>query len=171
MSNDEAISSEEVFFKWSPDFSVNIKTIDSQHKELVDLVNRIFLASTAREDTKVIVSILEALKSYTQKHFELEERLMHQAQYSDLDTHKLEHKKLIEQLDQVCKKHLQEEKPVYFETLRFLKAWLKAHFTGLDSEYSSLLHKSGFPLDDWEKEAAAEFAVMVEKTGRWWRIW
>jgi len=83
----------------------------------------------------------------------------------------LEHKKLLEQLDQVCKKHLTEETPVYFETLRFLKTWLKAHFTGLDSEYSSLLHQSGFPLADWEKEAAAEFAVMVEKTGRWWRIW
>ena len=162
---------EAVFFKWSPDFSVNIKTIDSQHQELINLVNGIFLAATALEKVNVIASMLEALKSYTQTHFDLEERLMQQAHYPDFEAHKLEHKKLLEQLDQVCKKHLLEEKPVYFETLRFLKTWLKDHFTGLDSKYSSVLHETGFPLAEWEKEAAAEFAVMVEKTGRWWRIW
>lgn len=165
------MSDDEVFFKWSPDYSVNIKTIDNQHQELINILNRLFTAVSLREGSKVIASILSALTSYTRTHFALEERLMQQAAYADIDAHKLEHKKLIEQLEQLCKRHEQEEKPIYFEILRFLKHWLKEHIKGVDTKYSEALHEAGFSLAAWEREAAAEFSAMVEKTGRWWRIW
>ena len=96
---------------------------------------------------------------------------MKQAKYKDLEAHKLEHKKLIEQLDQLCKKHLLEEKPIYFEMLSFLKTWLKEHIQDVDMQYSAALQEAGFSVAAWEKEASAEFATMVEKTGRWWKIW
>lgn len=162
---------DEVFFKWAPEYSVNIKTIDNQHQELVNMLNRLFVAVAQREGNKAIGGILEALRSYTKTHFSLEERLMQQANYPNLEAHKQEHHKLIEQLDQLCKKHLTEEKPIYFEVLRFLKTWLKEHIKGVDSRYSAALHESGFSFEAWENEAAKEFNVMVEKTGRWWRIW
>jgi hemerythrin len=165
------MSDEEVFFKWSPDYSVNIKTIDNQHQELVNILNRLFVAVSMREGNKIVGGILEALKSYTKTHFALEERLMQQANYADLEAHKEEHKKLIEQLDQLCKKHLLEEKQIYFEMLRFLKTWLKEHIKGVDTKYSEALQQAGFSFATWELEAAAEFAVMIEKTGRWWKLW
>ena len=87
------MSDEEVFFKWSPDYNVNIKTIDNQHQELVNILNRLFIAVSMREGNKIIGSILEGLKSYTKTHFSLEERLMEQANYADIEAHKLEHKK------------------------------------------------------------------------------
>jgi hemerythrin len=164
-------SDDEVFFKWSPDYSVNIKTIDNQHQELINILNRLFTAVSLREGSKMIASILSALTSYTRTHFALEERLMQQAAYADIDAHKLEHKKLIEQLEQLCKRHEQEEKPIYFEILRFLKHWLKEHIKDVDTKYSVALHEAGFSLAAWEREAAAEFNVMIEKTGRWWRVW
>ena len=95
----EHMSHEEVFFKWSQDYSVNIKTIDDQHRELVNILNRLFVAVSKREGEKVIAGILDALMSYTQTHFALEERLMRQAKYKDLEPHMEEHRKLLEQLD------------------------------------------------------------------------
>jgi hemerythrin len=165
------MSDEEVFFKWSPDYSVNIKTIDNQHQELVNILNRLFVAVSMREGSKIVGGILTALKGYTKTHFALEERLMQQANYADLEAHKEEHKKLIEQLDELILKHLLEEKPIYFEMLRFLKNWLKEHIKGVDTKYSMALQQTGFSLAAWEREAAAEFAVMIEKTGRWWKLW
>jgi hemerythrin len=165
------MSNEEVFFKWSPDYSVNIKAIDNQHQELVNILNRLFIAVSKREGDKVIAEILDSLMGYTKTHFALEERLMQQAKYKDFEAHKLEHKKLIEQLDQLCQKHLLEEKPIYFEMLSFLRTWLKDHIQSEDKKYSSALQKSGFSADTWETEATAEFATMVEKTGRWWKLW
>lgn len=165
------MSNDEVFFKWQPEYSVGIKTIDSQHQELVNILNRLFIAVSKREGDKAIAGILDALMGYTKEHFSLEERLMQQAGYKDLEAHMQEHQKLIDQLDQLCNKYLLEEKPIYFEMLSFLKTWLKEHIQCVDMKYSTALQQAGFSFAAWEKEAAEKFAAMIEKTGRWWRIW
>ncbi len=164
------MSNEEVFFKWLPDYSVNIKAIDQQHQELVNILNRLFIAVSRREGDKIIAEILDALMSYTQTHFALEERLMRQAKYKDLDAHMEEHRLLIAQLDKLCKKHLLEEKPIYFEMLSFLKTWLREHIQGVDTKYSSALQQAGFSVAAWETEATAEFARMSESK-KWWELW
>ena len=165
------MSNDEVFFKWSPEYSVNIKTIDDQHRELVNILNRLFVAVSRREGDKAIAGILDALTSYTQTHFALEERLMQQANYQDFESHKLEHKKLLEQLDRLCKKHMFEEKPIYFEMMNFLKTWLKEHIQGVDRKYSSALQHNNFSVAAWEKEASAEFALMTHEKRQWWELW
>jgi hemerythrin len=161
---------DEVFFKWSPEYSVHIQTIDNQHRELVNILNRLFVAVAHREGDKVIAGILDALISYTQTHFALEERLLRQAQYKDLEPHMEEHRKLLDQLDNLCKKHLIEEKVIYFEMLSFLKTWLKEHIQGVDTKYSAALQQAGFSVDAWEREATAEFALMSESK-KWWEVW
>ncbi len=161
---------DEVFFKWSPEYSVQIKTIDDQHKVLVDILNRLFVAVSKREGDKVIAGILDSLMSYTQTHFTLEERLMRQAKYADLESHMQEHRMLMEKLDALSKKYLLEEKPIYFEMLSFLKTWLKEHIMGVDQRYSAALRDVGFSADSWEREATAEFTAMSEKK-KWWEMW
>jgi len=160
----------EIFFKWRPEYSVNIQTIDNQHQELVNILNRLFVAVSKREGDKAIAGILDALTSYTQTHFALEERLMRQAKYKDLEPHIAEHKKLLEQLDQLAKKHMVEEKTIYFEMLTFLKTWLKEHIQGVDTKYSAALQEVGFSVDAWEQEATAEFAAMSDSK-KWWELW
>lgn len=161
---------QEVFFKWSDAYSVNIKTIDDQHKELVNILNRLFNAVSMREGDKIIAGILDALTAYTQKHFALEERLMQQANYKDFVAHKAEHSKLLAQLDQLCKKHMLEETPIYFEMLSFLKRWLKEHIQGVDTLYSADLLEAGFSTAAWEQSANEEFAKMSESK-KWWELW
>jgi len=164
------MSNDEVFFKWSPEYSVNIKTIDDQHRELVNILNRLFVAVSRREGDKAIAGILDALVSYTETHFALEERLMQQAKYADTEAHIKEHKKLLAQLDQLCKKHMIEEKPIYFEMLNFLKTWLKEHIRGVDTRYSAALQEAGFSVVAWEREATDEFTRMSESK-KWWEVW
>ncbi len=164
------MSNEEVFFKWLPEYSVNIKAIDDQHCELVSILNGLFVAVSQREGDKVIAEILDALMSYTRTHFALEERLMRQAKYADLDAHVEEHRKLIAELDRLCRKHLIEEKAIYFEMLGFLKSWLKEHIQGVDTRYSAALQKAGFSVAEWEAHATAEFARM-SNAKRWWEVW
>lgn len=164
------MANDEVFFKWSPDYSVNIKTIDNQHQELVNILNRLFVAVSKREGDRAIAGILDALVSYTQTHFALEERLMRQAKYKDLEPHIAEHRKLLAELDQLAKKHMLEDKPIYFEMLTFLKTWLKEHIKGVDTKYSAALQEVGFSVDVWEREATAEFAAM-SNSKKWWELW
>lgn len=164
------MSNEEVFFKWSPAYSVNIQAIDDQHRELVNILNRLFVAVSKREGDQAIAGILDALLTYTGTHFALEERLMKQAGYQDYDAHKAEHRRLLAQLDQLCKKHLVDEKAIYFEMLSFLKTWLREHIQGVDTQYSAALQQAGFSIEAWQQEATAEFARMSEAK-RWWEVW
>jgi hemerythrin len=165
------MSTDKAFFKWSPKYSVNIKIIDDQHRELVNILNRLCNAVTRREGNKAIAVILDSLMSYTQTHFRLEESLMQQAKFSDYEAHKLEHTKLIEQLDLLCTKHLFQETPIYFEMLRFLKTWLNGHLLGEVGKYSAALQQSGFSVSAWEKEISAEFALTSNAKRQWWRFW
>jgi hemerythrin len=165
------MSNDEVFFKWSPQFSVNIKIIDVQHRELVNILNRLCSEVTKREGNKAIAEILDALMSYTQTHFVLEESLMRQAKFEDYEEHKLEHKKLIEQFDQLCKRHLLEETPIYFEILSFLKTWLKGHLLDEVKKYRTALQQSEFSVSAWEEEVSAEFAFMSNAKRQWWQFW
>lgn len=156
-------SGEEVFFKWLPEYNVHIRTIDDQHQELVNILNRLFIAVFSRESATAISGILDALVCYTETHFALEERLMRQAEYADFEAHKLEHGKLMAELDRLCKKCLSEEKPTYFEMLGFLKRWLRGHIQGVDTRYSIALRQTGFSITAWEQEASAEFKAMIQK--------
>jgi hemerythrin len=115
--------------------------LDDQHKGLVDILNRLFVAVAKQEGDKAIVGTLDSLMSYTEQHFALEESLMQKVGYADFEAHKAEHTKLIGQLDQFCKKHSLEEKPIYFEMLSFLKIWLKEHILGVDRKYRTALKK------------------------------
>lgn len=164
------MSNEEVFFKWLPDYSVNIRAIDAQHKELVNILNRLFMAVTRREGDKMVAEILDGLVSYTETHFALEESLMRQANYKDLEPHIEEHRKLIAKLDTLSKKYMLEEQPIYFEMLSFLKAWLREHIQGVDKKYSATLLQAGVLVESWEQEASEELERM-SRAKSWWKLW
>ncbi len=164
------MSNEEVFFKWLPDYSVRIQAIDDQHRELVNILNRLFIAVSRREGDSVVAGILDSLMSYTQTHFALEESLMRQAKYKDLEPHIAEHRLLIAKLDTLTKKYLLEEKPIYFEMLSFLKSWLREHIQGVDMKYSAALLQAGFSVTEWEYEAEAEMRRM-SNSKNWWEVW
>lgn len=153
--------SSEVFFKWMPEYSVEIDEVDAQHQELVNILNKLFIAVSKREGEQVISSILDALTEYTRVHFALEEQLLRLAKYEALEEHMEEHRKLLERLHELSRKHLEEEKPIYFEMLSFLKNWLKEHIQGEDIKYSAALKKAGFSVTAWEEQANKAFAEMT----------
>lgn len=148
------MSTRKKFFEWQDAYSVRIHPLDEQHKELVNMINCLFVAAFERKANKVIVEILDALMSYCQMHFALEERLLQQVQHRDLAAHKDENRKLIEQLALLRGKHQREDLPVNFDMLSFFKNWLKDHFQCIDSEDLSRL---GLSIPAWEKSANEEF--------------
>jgi hemerythrin len=137
------MSSEKDFFKWSADYSVNIASLDDQHRELIAILNRLYVAVSKLEGGQAIAGTLDSLTNYTEEHFALEEGLMQRANYPDFDAHQAEHQRFLAQLDQFRKKHVLEDKPIYFEMLGFLKAWLKDHIQCVDRKYYPAMQRAG----------------------------
>jgi hemerythrin len=133
------MTTNEHFFEWSSEFSVNHHAIDEQHQELIEILNRLFLAVAEREGHKVTLSVLDSLLNYTQTHFAYEENVLREANYSDLEVHVQEHKKLGAELNELVEKYMIEGTQIYFELLRLLRKWLKKHIQGSDMNYRDVL--------------------------------
>ncbi len=84
------------FFNWTSDLASGNSQIDSDHKQLIGLLNKLHDAMSAGKGNAVLGTILDELISYTATHFKREEMLMQQIGYADFVSHKAEHVKLVE---------------------------------------------------------------------------
>ena len=68
--------------------------IDSQHKELIDKINKLLDSCETSKDKVVSVKTLDYLADYTEFHFGEEEKLQEEITYPGVEKHKEEHEKL-----------------------------------------------------------------------------
>ncbi|HAK88780.1 MAG: hypothetical protein A2X55_05965 [Nitrospirae bacterium GWB2_47_37] len=131
------------FIKWNDAFSVNIKMIDDQHKNLFRLVNDLYSAWKEKKANDVIGGVLNGLLDYTDKHFKVEENLFKQYGYPETSSHMEAHRKLIEQALEVKRKFDRGDLTINIETMNFLKDWLNNHILRVDKKYSRFLNGKG----------------------------
>lgn len=124
-------------FSWKPEFSVSNPTIDSQHKGLIDNINKLFEAMRTGKAENEINGILKSLQKYTITHFRHEESLMKQKEYPELTVHQAEHVRFTEQINSLIAEVESGKKTVSIELLKFLKEWLLNHILKVDMRYSS----------------------------------
>ena len=119
------------------DYSVQIPSIDYEHKILVAMVNEIDSAMQTQgpSNSQIILDKLANLSNGIKNHFESEERFLLLNNYPEYDAHKLEHTILVEQLDTFESQFKLEEKPFSEEMLLFLKDWLIRHLILHDRKF------------------------------------
>ena len=130
-------------FNWSSGYSVNIKEIDDQHRVLIDLINKLHDAMKIGKGKDVIGPILNELVIYTKFHFTHEEKLFSGNSYPETSMHKLEHAKLVKQVDELSKNFNGGQEVMSMDIMNFLKDWLANHIMGTDKKYSGFLNTKG----------------------------
>jgi len=131
------------FVEWSDALSVGIEEIDSQHKVLVDLVNRMHEAIHQRQGSTVVKEILAELVEYTRIHFTVEESLMRILNYPGYEEHKEVHDELIQHVIELQEKVASGKTAIGFELMHFLKGWLTKHIMEEDMNYSGFFLAAG----------------------------
>jgi len=129
--------------EWSDNFSVQVTTIDRQHKRLVDLINKLHKAMRTGAARTVIAQVIGELVEYTQVHFKDEEKMMERAGYADLEKHKVQHFKFVEEIAQFQEKFNSGKTMISMDVMKFLKDWLLNHIQGTDKKYSADMIKAG----------------------------
>jgi hemerythrin-like metal-binding protein len=121
------------------DYSVNITSIDNEHKLLVALLNEIVsaMATQGSVNTQLIIEKLTYLSGYIKIHFESEERFLILNKYPDFDEHKAEHTKLLEQITKFETRFKYENQAFNEKMLLFLKDWLVRHMILYDKKFSN----------------------------------
>ncbi len=125
---------------WSDSLSVGNKTIDDQHKRLVQLVNSLNKAVVTGTARNILGEILLELVQYTVKHFTDEEKIFMNTQYPHKTKHLEEHKKLTQTASDLVKSFSEGNVLIGSDTIDFLKNWLVNHIMGTDKGYSEFIN-------------------------------
>ena len=129
--------------EWSPNLSVNIKTIDDQHRKLVDMVNTLHDSMKGGKAKDVMNDLVAQLASYTDYHFKTEEEYFQKHKYPETLKHKAEHDALRKEVAALKGKLDSGEAIITVEVLYFLKDWLSKHILGSDKKYTKHLNAAG----------------------------
>src|SRR5271157_3259308 len=83
---------------WTENLSVKIKSIDDQHKKLIDLINGFYDNVRDKSSKEMIFELIKSLKEYTVFHFSTEEKYMKQYGFPGFSGHKIEHDNFVKKV-------------------------------------------------------------------------
>lgn len=130
-------------FEWSDRFSVKIKEIDEQHKQLVDMINRLHDAMVAHKGRQVQQEIVGEMAAYAVFHFETEEKYMRRFSYPEYEGHRQEHGKFAEEVAELKSRVDKGLLVLSLEIMTVLRDWLQNHILGTDMKYSGFFNGKG----------------------------
>ena len=124
--------------QWSEAYSVGNQKLDSQHKKLMELINRLYSSMREGKANNVVASVLDELVDYTTHHFAEEESMMRLYKYPELGKQQSMHKELVRQVLEL-RDQFKGGQPVGTRIFNFLKGWLVNHIQSEDKKYSSYM--------------------------------
>ncbi|ADE12320.1 bacteriohemerythrin [Sideroxydans lithotrophicus] len=129
---------------WREQLSVGNDVIDSDHRYLIDIINRVGQSLSTR-NRRELVAGLDSLSHYSQEHFAREEKIAHAAGYEQVPHLGETHQALLNQLDQVRQEVGEMVQVWSSETAerltRLLRNWLIDHVIKEDLLMKPVLQK------------------------------
>lgn len=123
------------FLEWSPTLTVQVQAMDSEHQQLIGLMNALFDHNERGSDKATVGRAFDALAQFTIQHFADEERYMASIRYPDLENHKKAHARLLECVTLQRKEFAAGDGKVPAAVFSFFKNWLTSHILGVDAKY------------------------------------
>ena len=133
---------DESFVVWTDSLSVGFDPIDNQHKQLVDMTNKLIQAckdGAVAADVLFLETVDKAV-DYAKIHFTTEEKFMTMVRYPALPEHKKEHFQFLFDVVNVLN-DVQAGKTTPAEMVKILKNWLANHIAKTDMQYAPYLRK------------------------------
>jgi hemerythrin len=79
-------------FEWDDSLDTGVYTLDQQHRDLFEEVNKLLLATAKHEGHKIVGKFLEYLGRYVAEHFATEADLMEKTGYPAMEEHLAAHR-------------------------------------------------------------------------------
>ncbi len=131
---------------WRLALKTRIEAIDTQHKELVRLINLLHKAMKQQKGAREAGGILNDLAKYTVFHFGFEEEQFKKFRYPETENHQKIHKDLVAKVKSFQADFEKGKATVTMELMDFLTDWLKSHIMKTDMAYVPFLKEKMQPL-------------------------
>jgi len=132
--------------KWDNKLSVNVEEIDEQHKNFINILNKISNAVNKKNIAEDLEKFLNELILYANFHFSTEEKYFDKFNYEGSKEHKAEHQQIKNKIKEFVSKKESKNADiyiVYFDLLDFLADWLVNHLKNMDMKYIKCFNDNG----------------------------
>ncbi len=126
---------------WDKNLETGDPEIDGQHKELFFRIDKLLAASRERRSREEVAQTLTFLGDYVVEHFAAEERLMVTSDYPDLDPHRAEHARFVQEFG-ILYREFKAEGPSTLFIIRVgnrVTGWLREHIYRTDRSLVAFL--------------------------------
>lgn len=127
------------YIAWDSKFELGIPVIDSQHKKLVDLCNRLYedlMKNKDKDGWQMSLSgTLKECVEYVRTHFHDEEVIMRAAEYENFASHKRSHEDFIHKILNTTHEFDKATFSTALQFVRFLYDWVLGHIAHEDKLY------------------------------------
>ncbi len=126
---------------WDPFLELGVAAIDDQHRELFRRVDRLLEAMRDKRGDGEVARLLEFLSEYVVSHFAAEEALMEERGYPDVEGHRAEHRRFLEELRVLRGEHAADGATTLLavHVTNRVTAWLRSHIYGTDRRLGAFL--------------------------------
>jgi hemerythrin-like metal-binding protein len=119
--------------QWTSGMATGNAVVDSEHRELIALVNQLEFAGSG-PDGIAISEALEELTDYVFVHFQMEEKLMQREEYPHdaFEAHVAEHRQLDQATQQLVGQYSDGSLNTVEPIVTLLNEWLRHHIAQVD---------------------------------------
>ena len=123
------------YIDWNDSYATGIKTIDDQHKKIIELINELIESLRDGREDLIIKEVLRDLADYASNHFGLEEEIFRKFHYEVKREHIDSHKDFIEKIKSLRSEEEISKGEIALKTLNYLRDWFRDHELKLDSDF------------------------------------
>ena len=131
-----------VFAEWNDQFELGVASMDSAHREFIQLLDRLNAVSMDG-----LPSLFAMLVEHTAQHFEQENRLMEVSAFPMLAIHREEHEYVLNILRETLRNVEAGDVTSGHVLAGEMLAWFEQHAASMDLALARHIETSGFPAD------------------------
>jgi hemerythrin len=128
------IKDESPYLSWTKDLSIGHELIDADHQHIFDTANRLQAEILEDPEHSIVGEVLVDLIEHTGGHFMREEALMQAIQFPGYEEHKLQHKMLMDKVNNLHRQFMNGRNNLSVEVSEFLRRSLVHHILHSDME-------------------------------------
>ncbi|MBE0624384.1 MAG: hemerythrin family protein [Burkholderiales bacterium] len=121
--------------EWKDEYLLGIVAVDFQHRQIFDCIKNI-LSGPAEDDRLRAEAEVIKLLTLLQAHFALEESMMRNLGYPELEGHIEEHRQFNAAVHDLAQRSLRRKGGVSHDAISVFHNWLTEHIMGSDRDYA-----------------------------------
>ncbi len=131
-------------FTWSNEYSVGVGSMDSHHRNLFDIMNKLHDAMKQGQAEDRIAATIRELVDYTVYHFSEEEKIMERINYAGIGAQKREHVMFVDKMNEY-KAKADKGQAIFTvaEVADTSVRWLREHILVMDKKYEETMKAHG----------------------------